>query len=371
MTNGQMTERRKEAWALLRDLARQREGLPDPNTWVQSRAIFSKPEPAETATLRLKVDLLRAQAQPRVEAVAQLVMYETTFFNMVAADTIRLRQFNIRATTARLMAEHVREIEFPPGSQALKTFWYRLPPAPDKLQVQIWDWAKMADNVTQLPPGVLSTKCIQRASTNADCLAAQDNFYTLTVTDPTIFSCGDSCASDLKAGDVLLLVAMHVASKQTPEWMWATFWWRGPDSAPMHGSFWTCGDAQRQVVLGGVTPPWSNYSMDVTRTFRLAKPLPDSDHPACGLPGRIGADEQYLAAYNPFVEASFNYGLKSSCIDCHARASTNSSLPENLVPKPNSVDGHPALRDFEGHIRTDYLWSLRRGLAPTFWPPIN
>jgi hypothetical protein len=253
---------------------------------------------------------------------------------------------------------------------ALKMFFYPIQKG-GTVDVRIWDWSKMKDGVTQLPRDELKTVCVEeKPMTASGCVDARTNFYNLTVDDPAIFSCGETCPNRLKRGDLLLLVAMHVASKQTPEWLWATYWWRPADSET-HGDFWTCDDAQRTNSIGTPTRPWANYSMDVTQSFRMAKPKPsESNKPgACGLPGKIGRDEQYLAAYNPFVEASFSNGLKSSCIDCHSRASTSSAPVFRFVPEPDSVDSHPALRDFEAHVRLDYIWSLWRSLKHTDWPP--
>jgi hypothetical protein len=179
-----------------------------------------------------------------------------------------------------------------------------------------------------------------------------------------VFSCGDQCPQ-LKMGDTLLLVAMHIASKQlgAPDWLWATFWWR--KDAPS-GQWWTCGDAQRSVI-GSLPSQWRNYSMDVTKSFKQRKPRLDVSNP-CGAPSVINAreHEEDYSSYSPFVEARFENGLKSSCISCHARAGTNSS-PIFSVPPPGSSN-EATLKEFEGHIGLDYMWIVRRaGMRRTTW----
>ena len=169
-------------------------------------------------------------------------------------------------------------------------------------------------------------------------------------------------------GDELILVAAHIVSKQTPEWLWSTFWWRGADKPANHGDSWTCEDAQRSEGAGTLKSPWNNYSMDTANSFTWAKPKLAPTEP-CGVPGKIGNDQQYMAVYNPFVEASLVHGLKSNCVDCHSRASTDVQAQLQMVPAVNSVTQYPALRDFEGHIRTDYMWTLRNHLDPTQGPP--
>ena len=165
----------------------------------------------------------------------------------------------------------------------------------------------------------------------------------------------------------MVLIGMHIMSKQTPDWLWATFWWRGRDDKTKErlGTFWTCQDAQRPKVIEDKGEPWKNYSMDATASFKYRKPIAKKGE-KCGAPPRIGAREEYAATYNPFVEASLGNGLKSNCVHCHAKAST-SSKADRTVPGPALIEAAP-LDMFEGHIRLDYLWSVRRGLKHTDWP---
>ena len=104
--------------------------------------------------------------------------------------------------------------------------------------------------------------------------------------------------------------------------------------------------------------------MDVTASFKRQKPVvnPLED---CGQPGQLGKDEQRVAMYNPFVEARFAAGLKSSCVHCHALASTNAYRPNPLVPDVGHKLEGPVLRDLEAHLRLDYMWLPSRSLRPT------
>jgi hypothetical protein len=172
----------------------------------------------------------------------------------------------------------------------------------------------------------------------------------------------------LPNGQWLILLAVHVISKESPDWLWATFWWKGVDRTS--GDSWTCDDAQRARVPG----PWGNFSANVTQSFKLAKPdvttAADASH--CGIPGKIGWDyhrEELLATYNPFVEGVMENGRKSSCIACHARANTrgDTGVTPFLIPRVGEVEW-PPVTHFEGHIRTDYLWTVRNHLGPSDEP---
>jgi hypothetical protein len=143
-----------------------------------------------------------------------------------------------------------------------------------------------------------------------------------------------------------------------PEWLWSTFWWQGPGTPA--GDAWTCATAQRPASIDKA--PWTNYAMNVTASFQQEKPAVNAGEP-CGAPGAVGGGRELMAAYNPFVEAREKNGLISNCLDCHSRAST-SSEDRFRTSGLNRPIG-PEVREFEGHVRLDYLWSLRRSLRPT------
>jgi hypothetical protein len=361
-----MARLRIDAWTLLKPFATRTEGWPDPSNWYDARALLHLSDGANReGDVLSKIEVLHLGVRAR-SANAGPILYESTLYNKYAKKFIKSQQLDDEMTTKRLLERHAREIEFPPDSMAIKMFWYALKPGAS-VDVEVWNW-RAADGSLQLPTIPLRKVCVALQPKDG-CILAKEHFYTLTVAtedDRTRLSCGDFCHPDLN--DTLILITLHVASKQTPEWLWATFWWRDARETPSSewptGDSWTCAAAQRQEALGHVGLPWSNYSMDTTSTFRRKKPELSPNYP-CGVPQKIGNDEQYLATYSPFVEASFGNGLKSSCVDCHARASTVSGRE---APVPPPFDPGPALQDFERHIRLDYLWMLQRSMGHTHPP---
>jgi hypothetical protein len=367
LTARAMAQVRAAAWQRLMPFAPKDEGLPDPQTWTPVTAIFPVRTSAD-GVLPLKVDLLRQQGQ-------KPVLYEATFLNTTATRFVRTARLNVRTTTDVLRAAFAREIEMPPDSQALKMFFYRIRQPQEKVYVRIWDWnAVKVRNAANLDDSMMATQCVQLMTTAAECIAARGNFYTIKVDDSNkaLFTCGVQCPPAQK-DDVLILVGMHITSKQTPEWLWATFWWRGEDR--FKGSYWTCQNAQRPAALDN-EQPWKYYSMDATASLTLGKPMRPEDpgDMRCGLPPRLGTAndpdlyrQQFWAAYNPFVEAGLLNGLKSTCVNCHARASTTSVNDRAFVPSISDPLS-PHFSQLEGHIRLDYLWTLGRTLAPTSFP---
>lgn len=371
MTPAQMVELRTRAWKLLPLLAVQNEGMPDRGYWTPLDKLLPPPpgvSPAAAGSAGKSQALWALHTPVELADVSTVTSrYESTFFNPIATEFIKRR--GLRKNVApELVAANVRDIEFPSGSVTLKTFWYLIEPG-KKTDVKIWDWRN---------PSLLDEKdvCVTiESGTGCD---TTDEFYRAKVTDPAQFVC-NACPS-LKAGQHLILVGAHLASKQMPDWFWATYWWRGRDDPATSGTDWTCNDAQREAAigqqLGRLIPAWKNYSMDVTASFRIPKPRL-ADNAPCGKPKPIGRGDEYLAAYNPFVEALIMpNGLKSNCIDCHARADSDAAAgrQKNTVMDPGMLDPYILLSNFEGHLRTDYVWSLSHSQVTTFpaqngWPP--
>lgn len=139
-----------------------------------------------------------------------------------------------------------------------------------------------------------------------------------------------------RVGDVAVLVGMHVATKELPDWVWATFWWHPePDS----GDF----AAERPDTVKGV---WRNYLMDVALD-------PMTPRECDGRPN---------ACFNPWLEAKLNGnggGVNSNCASCHARARWHPTkyysptfFKQGRVPMTNEI--------FADTVRLDYVWSLSK-----------
>jgi hypothetical protein len=140
---------------------------------------------------------------------------------------------------------------------------------------------------------------------------------------------------DLRAGDALGLVALHVASKDTEDWVWTTAWWH---DAPLRGPF----AAGRPEGLQG---PWRNFLLGVA--FDDVAPR--------------AADGGVHVNFNPWLEARFpdgghGPGSLSNCLACHRRASYPAV---DFLPVTRGLPD--AARDpayAPGRLRTQFLWSI-------------
>ncbi len=322
---------------------------------------------------QFRLEQLRGGGRPIPE---QPVTYESTFFNLAAVRHIHNREYPLYSTdtiTALQNAVRGQIPDFTADSIVVKTFW-RVLPDKGSVRVGVWGWKGLPHNAVRLledadPPDGFPNGhvCVElKPSAKSGCLDARKYFFMTTVKQHGQgYACSNSSvatcpAENLPDGRNLILLAMHIASKEKPDWLWATFWWKGvnrTDSKTPNTAAWTCDNAQRPPELSkGIG---ANYSMDTTIGIHFQKPVViGSDLDACGSPPTIGMNEETFAAFNPFVEELRINGRKSSCILCHTGADTNPDTAIPTFPKPCEA-GLPTLSDFNRYIRTDYLWSLR------------
>jgi hypothetical protein len=375
----EMKELRTRAWELFSEVKAL--GLPFPQEWrLEDEAFtsaneFKRPKNAWRAfqAAELIPGGVNGATSPPSNSADPSRIYESTFFNPVAYAHIQDEKYPLYSNKTIKALRDIskrREInDFPPGSQVVKTFW-RVVPKDSEIRVGVWRWptTDTAEDVA----GAIPEKqwagpdvCVEeRPEPTSKCLQADKWFPVARVKNPKAFTCPFPSCPDLQENQLLILLAVHVAAKESPDWLWATYWWKGGEGNRTSGNSWTCDNAQRPPMAPN--DPWSNYSMNVTRSsFLRRRDVDDKEKKTCGVPAKIGIqDEEYLATYNPFIESVGPNGRKSNCVVCHARASTNELAQGNSVPPVNEWKG-PSVTEFEEHLRTDYLWTVRKHLGTT------
>jgi hypothetical protein len=131
--------------------------------------------------------------------------------------------------------------------------------------------------------------------------------------------------------DYLALVAIHVTTREAPDWVWLTLWWHDdPDAAP-YGH-----DRPRTVTF-----PFDRFRMEMAQS---------ADVP-------VAPDGSPHIVFNPYLEAGFSLGVHSNCLGCHQRALWSATGPGAVHPvKRGSMS--PDDPFFAGKLRTHFLWSL-------------
>jgi len=195
---------------------------------------------------------------------------------------------------------------------------------------------------------------------------------TYNLNDFIYFKLDEQTAEDLRnhfgldsatEGDIALLVAMHVTSREIKRWTWQTFWWAPDPMTPPAPSSAKIA-AQRPQELQGAA---RHYAMSVGYTFITPdQPITGGDN--------IGMSAY---AYNPYLEAQFgpetfydtakvlthgkqivnNVGIRTNCMSCHALAnySPTSISPGYMADTYIDIEG---VR-FKGVLKLDFLWSIQ------------
>ena len=174
-------------------------------------------------------------------------------------------------------------------------------------------------------------------------------------------------ASPVAAGDIAILVAMHVTGREIARWTWQTFWWSPSPDDPKSPS---------SAAIAALRPPQlhgapRNYAMS------LAYTMLSPDQPYVGGSNTTPA----VYAYNPWLEAKLapadlpdsapgigadgrtaanNVGVQTNCMSCHAQANYN---PHQRATAPRLTGARYVdlgAAEFVGTLQVDFLWSLAR-----------
>lgn len=185
---------------------------------------------------------------------------------------------------------------------------------------------------------------------------------------------------DAKAGDIVILVAMHVATREITNWTWQSFWWTpDADNPPAPSSKAIA--ALRPSALKGAA---RHYAMT------LAYYMVDPNEPYEGT--HVTGKPNY--AFNPYLEAGFGptntfndsisyistakgekiytyAGVRTNCMSCHRMASAN---PDSLFAVHNSNtpyvgNSYVSVTDslFKKQLLLDFAWSVQGNIDTTGW----
>ena len=272
-----------------------------------------------------RIDQIETGMPVRQGAGAPMMM--RVQFNAPAYRHIRARRLFRRATLAAINAGFAADTPterraiapFPRDSLAIKTVW-TVVHADRPTPVSVWDGAGEAEpaawprTVTVGPGGVPLSRFHHLPIAAAD-------LETIRAIDPSA-----------QAGDHLVLLAIHLTTREIPDWIWATWWWHDrPDAGPFA--------AGRPAALGGA---WRNYLMDVAYSAETPRE----------------ADGGANAVFNPYLETSPG-GHASNCMACHQGAVWTPTGPAPFLPVTRGARPPDDPR-FRTGTRLDFMWSIAR-----------
>jgi hypothetical protein len=147
---------------------------------------------------------------------------------------------------------------------------------------------------------------------------------------------------EFRAGDYLALVAMHIMTKEQPDWTFQSVWWHDhPDVGPYA--------ADRPNLPPAQAPgPWRHYLMASTY----------------GIPAFPRAPN-WPIAYNPYIELAADHPIRTNCMNCHHRAAwgpPGGPQPSYEAPSPPGPDALAIYNQnnaiLNGLLGVDSLWSI-------------
>ena len=262
-----------------------------------------------------------------IEAETLPVMFAVAFDPTAAA---HIRRYALGSRTA-LQAMHAVP-EFPRSAIALKLVWY--PVHRDRrTTLPIWDGDPVNaehGNPDRTWRRTITINPSLAAGPPGDAAVPIDAFLHHTLAAGEELAAARRVAHDpsLAAGDYVVLLGMHVTTKEIPDWIWATFWWH---DRPGEGRF----AADRPAGLDGAA---GHYLMDVAYSAETPREPGGSPH----------------ACMNPWLEARFPDGLHSNCLTCHQRAAFGARDYLPVTRKALVIDD-PYFAD---KTTTDFMWSL-------------
>lgn len=160
----------------------------------------------------------------------------------------------------------------------------------------------------------------------------------------------------LQAGDYAVLVAMHVTTREMPNWTWQTFWWTDrPASPPAPSS--TAVAAQRPLQFESGVLHYAQCT-----SYQEVSPHGESLY--CynpyieALQGAVQSQPGLTLLGGKLVKTPNDVGVQTNCMSCHAYAKfTGDNTTQPLVGAGPVDRKGPA---FKGSLRLDFLWSLCR-----------
>jgi hypothetical protein len=382
--SGDLRSQRRHVWDVVAQLTNtvNHDGRPLFESWYGEDAVFAKfPGPQAPRGVRgfSRVHLDQGSvASNSLSATpsADVPVLTYTLYNYAAYHHIRQHRLYLQSELKRLrdsgpgdnsVAGDRSIAPFPTQAMVLKTAWW--PVAKSGLTaLPVWDpernpqrrggndyttWQRVVAVGPSTGPQTARTVHIDfagQAFRNARRTDLRELYYVVVGSDMAKRLTRDPSAEklallalgrDIEAGDYLVLVGANLATKEIPDWMWATVWWHDQGAA---GPF----AADRPAALHS---PWRNYLLQVAF---------DSDKPA----DRDGGPH---ICFNPWLEGRFadgghGGGTVSNCLACHRRASYP---PVSFLPVTRgSADLTGDSAYAPGQLRTNFNWSLALHARP-------
>jgi len=166
------------------------------------------------------------------------------------------------------------------------------------------------------------------------------------------------------AGNIAILVAMHVTTKEISNWTWQTFWWSPDTDNPELPSSLLA----RKLRPAQITGAAAHYAAVSAYTMVL---------PNQPINGGTNTGAKPMIGYNPYLEAGFAglgpvgdpnvafnipsllipgppLGIQTNCMTCHSLATEDGGIgysSDQYISMDSSL--------FKGKVQLDFAWSIQ------------
>ncbi len=383
------------------------EGIRAYQTWESARTIAKRTHPAGTHAERKKeleilLEVPRQQNNQRAiqdpHAMSDLSIAVGVQYNIPAAKHSLENRLFLESTLKFYLQQGYSDIpNFPKDAITLKpvyktitadeitnniyTFpgWPGPPDSPQTFGQSVWNACVYIDITKKGMSDANSVDqgCKNQSSKNTFFI---DDFLHNKITDENKKKFNNLTGSALKAGDYVILVGMHAATREIKRWTWQTFWWSADPNSPYSPS--SPEIAKHRTIVADAAA--RHYAM--SNSYQMVEPVQPVHN------GRsIGTSH---LAYNPYLEAGFDegvfqivreitntqpnkndelittniinrFGVQTNCMSCHTNAQYNPNYDYNAFQSaqrqmPYSTNFYIGLSDsiYRDKLRLDFLWSI-------------
>lgn len=163
-------------------------------------------------------------------------------------------------------------------------------------------------------------------------------------------------------GDYIVLIAMHIMTKEQPDWTFQTLWYH-PDAAKSD----SCRYCQSRP--GNLTDQTFRHYL-LTTTYGVDQ---DPSHDNYYVPpNTIKGAAAWPVSYNPYIELAASHPITTNCMNCHHRAAwpplasqqkpdqgRTSSYLQDTPPNPNALEVFQENNSiFQGLVTLDAMWAV-------------
>ncbi|MFT6814892.1 MAG: hypothetical protein ACJAZ3_000788 [Sphingobacteriales bacterium] len=315
-------------------------------------------------------------------------IHESVAYSPGAADFAIKNKIFMATTLYNLgKLEQKKEIPFfPANTITIKPVFKLLPTSNGQTLFKIASWNGTIQELRAYPESAWSTSVtvdITNINREEGSIFGINNFIHYKLNDEDAyffnkeFSENEQNKFNAKAGDIAILVGMHVSTREITNWTWQTFWWTPDANNPPSPSSKAIAKMRPKELKGAP----EHYAMAVA--YYMVNP--NEPYDGTNVLGRANY------AFNPYLEAGFGpnvfdkslsyiststtqklptyAGVRTNCMSCHRMASVdpNSLYKVNNSNTPYVGNAYISHSDtiFKNQLLTDFAWSVQANVDTT------